>query len=96
MTYNVSFVDNATLSGVFEGVNQASNGWFVGLLLIILWAVFLITFYDRVETDNLLIGTSFIMAVISGLALAASLIPGWVIIFPIILLIGGILLKYMS
>lgn len=96
MAYNLTFIDNATLSGVVEGLNTSSNGWLAGLILITLWVVLLITFYDRVETDSLLIGTSFIMAIITGLMLAAGLIAGWVIIFPIIGIIGGILFKYMG
>lgn len=97
MTYNMSFVENATgLFGVIEGVNTASNGWLVGLLLITSWVLIFMVFQNKTDTSGLIIGSSFIMSMVTGLFFFAGLVPSWVLIIPILMLIVGIMIKYMG
>ena len=96
MSYNLTFMDNATLGGMITGVNNASGGWLIGLLLIVTWIVIIITFYGKSEIEDLLLGSGFIIGLASGLLFTAGLIPPFTIIFPIISIIAGLLMKYMS
>lgn len=96
MTYNLTFIDNATLGGVITGINNASNGWMIGVLLIVTWTIVFLSFYGRVEIEDLLIGSGFIISIISGLLFTAQLISPLIIILPVVTLISGILMKYMG
>jgi len=97
MTYNMSFTDNVTgLYGIVEGVNTASGGWLVGLLMLVMWVLIIMVFMNKTDNESLVIGSSFIMAIVSGLLFFSGLIPSWVLIIPIIALIGGIAFKYMG
>lgn len=97
MTYNMSFVENVTgLYALVEGVNTASGGWLIGLFLITAWVLMILVFQNKSDTEGLLIGSSFVMAILSGLLFFAGLIPGWVLVLPVLGLIGGIAFKYMS
>lgn len=96
MSYNISFLDNGTFGGIITGVNTASGGWVIGLLLIVTWIIIIISFYGRTEIEDLLLGSGFIVGLAAGLLLTAGLIPGFTIIFPILSMIIGTLIKYMS
>ena len=96
MTYNLTFLDNATLGSVITNINLASDGWMIGLILIVTWIIIIISFYNKSEIDDLLIGSGFIMALASGLLFTAALIPPVAILFPMLSLIIGLLMKYMG
>lgn len=96
MSYNISFLDNGSLTTIFTGVSDASNGSFMLVFLVSIWIVLLLVFYDKVDTAGLFIGSGFLMTMLSGLMLAAGLIAGWVVIIPVIVVVAGILYKYMS
>lgn len=97
MTYNMSFVENATgLFTLVEGVNEATGGWLIGLLLLISWVLMIMVFQNKADTEGLLIGSSFVMAIVSGLVFFAGLIPGWVLVLPVLGIIVGLGFKYMS
>ena len=93
----MSFLDNATgLVGVVDGVNTASGGWLVGLLLLTAWILIIMVYINKAETEDLLLGSGFIMSIVTGLFFFIGLVPSWVLIFPVLSIIGGILLKYMG
>lgn len=95
MTYNLSFIDNATgLYGVVEGVNNASGGWLVGLLLLVCWALIIMVFMNKTDLEGLILGSSFIMGIVTGLFFFIGLIPSWILILPVLGIIAGIMLKY--
>jgi hypothetical protein len=98
MSYNLTFLDNSTLGlgGIVEGVNTASGGWLIGLLLIVTWIIIFITFYGKSEIEDLLLGSGFIIGLASGLLFTAGLLPPFTLIFPILSMIAGLLMKYMS
>lgn len=97
MTYNMTFLENVTgLYQVIEGVNTASGGWLIGLFLIVTWVLVIMVFINKSDTEGLIIGSSFIMAIVSGLLFFAGLIPGWVLVLPVLGIIAGIALKYMG
>lgn len=96
MTYNLSFMDNATITTIFVGVSENSNNLFMLLFLLSIWIVLILVFYTKVETADLFIGTGFIMTVLCGLILATGLIQGWVVILPVLVVVAGLLFKYMS
>jgi hypothetical protein len=90
-------MDNATgFFTIVEGVNTASNGWLVGLLLLTSWVLMIMVFQNKTDTEGLLIGSSFIMSIVTGLFFFIGLIPSFVLIIPILAMIGGIMLKYMG
>lgn len=95
--YNLSFMDNTTgLYDIAVGVNTASNGWLFGLFLIFTWVLIIMVFQNKTEPEGLIIGSSFIMAIVTGLFFVIGLIPSWVLLFPMLGLIGGIMTKYMG
>ena len=96
MTYNLSFMDNATLTSIFVGVSSNSDNLLMLFFLLSIWIVLILTFYDKTDSAGLFIGTGFIMVVLSGLMLAAGLITGWIVIIPVLVVIAGILFKYMN
>jgi hypothetical protein len=97
MTYNLSFMDNTTgLFQIVEGVNTASDGWLAGLFLIVTWVLIFMVFQQKTDTTGLLLGSSFIMAIVTGLFFFMGLIPSWVLIIPVLGIIVGIMAKYMA
>ncbi len=95
--YNTSFMDNVTgIYDIVEGVNSESGGWLIGVFLLTTWLLIWMVFRNKTDEEGAIIGSSFIISVVSGMFFVLELIPGWTIIFPLLGLIAGIVMKFMS
>ena len=94
--YNLSFMDNSTgITAIAAGVNTNSGGWLFGLLLLFLWMLLFIVFSDR-DTKTVFLGSSFIVSLAGGLLLGAGLVEWWILIFPVVGLVVGLVIKLWS
>lgn len=94
--YNLSFMENTTgITGVWQGVNTNSNGWFAGVLLITLFILILMVFKDYPMKDVLLVD-SFIMAVLVGLLFGVGLVGSWVLGVTVAVLAISLFIKLWS
>lgn len=91
--YNLTFLENTTsLMGVMTGVNDATSGSFITILLIVLWALMFIVFKNY-EIKSLFLGTSFLMVLVFGLFFGAGLVSAWALTIPAISLLIALILK---
>lgn len=75
-------MDNTTnIATIATGVNDASNGWLFGLVLILLWVLMYMTFKDY-ETKSMMVGINFLTCLLGGVMFAAGLIQWWVLTLP--------------
>lgn len=82
--YNLSFMDNTTnIAQIAVGVNDASNGWLFGLVLLILWVLMYMVFKDY-ETKSMMTGINFLTSLLAGVLFAAGLLPWWALTIPTI------------
>ena len=94
--YNLSFMDNTTSIGaIAQGVNDASNGWLFGLLLLVLWVLLYMVFKDY-DTKGMFVGINFITCLVGGVMYAAHLLPWWVLTIPSTMLFISIIIKVWS
>lgn len=83
MTYNTTFLDNATsLGSVITGLNTESSGWLAGTLLFTLWFVMLIVFQGN-DFLNTLVASSFVVSLAAAMLFFAGMTAAWVIAIPI-------------
>ena len=91
--YNLTFMDNTTsLMGIMNGVNDATNGTFITILLLVLWALLFIVFKNY-DIKSLFLGSSFLMVLIFGLFFGAGLIAAWTLTIPAVSLLIALILK---
>ena len=97
MTYNLSFMENTTgLYEIVEGVNTATNGWLIGLVMILVWLLIIFIFQRDTDMSSLVLGSSFIMSIITGMFFFLGFVESWVLIIPILGIIVGIVFKFME
>ena len=96
MTYNLTFMDEVTnpLSMV-SGVNTASGGLLFILVLFFFWIVFFIAFGEFSLKDRFL-ASSFVTTIAAALLLGAGLVEWWIVIFPTIATLIGLIYKLWS
>lgn len=96
MTYNLTFMDEVTSPlTMAAGVNDASNGVLFISILFFFWVVLFIAFGNFPLKDRFL-ASSFISTIGGGLLLGAGLIEWWVVIFPAIATLIGLIYKIWS
>ena len=96
MSYNLSFMDEVTNPlTMVAGVNEASNGVLFGSILFFFWLVLYIAFGNFSLKDRFL-GSSFITTIAGGLLLGAGLVEFWLLVFPAIATLIGLIYKLWS
>lgn len=91
--YNLSMIDNTTsILTVVQGVNTASGGWLIGLTILCLWVLIFIVF-SNYETKSVFLGSSFLISLIAGMFYGAGLIDAWMLVIPVVVLIGSLIAK---
>ena len=95
MTYNTSFVDSCNdIVCAAQGINTASDGWFIGILLVVVWLMIIIGMIARNrEWDNALLASSAIVALLAGTFFGVGLIGGWTLSFPIAMIFISLVIK---
>jgi hypothetical protein len=92
MTYNLTFMDNATgLLPLVQGVNDNSGGWFFPLILLFAFVVLMMSF--NFDIKNNLLGASFITTLGAIIGWGAGLTTVYVVMLPLILLLATIMIK---
>lgn len=93
MPYNITFIDNSSGPLVlFQGVNDNSGSWFAGAFLIFLFLILMVSFNKKGTTDAFL-ASSFITAILAGLAFGFEILPGYALVFPISILVISLFVK---
>lgn len=90
--YNLTFLDNST--GIVDlaiGVNNGSNNWLFSLLLLIIWIMIIMVFSNQ-NIKHVILGSSFVVSLLAGLFFGIGLVPAWIITFPVIMMLLGIIL----
>lgn len=92
MVYNLTGLDNATdFLTVSQVVNNEAGGYFFAFIMLCLWIVLIILFH-REDLVKVMLGSSFLIAILGAFLLAAGLIPWVVITFPTIAVVGLLLI----
>lgn len=87
MTYNLSFMNNATgVATIAQGVNTNSDGLFSIMLLISLYVLFFMVF-NQYDIKKVAAGSSFLVALIAGGLYALEMINGYVLSVPVAILV---------
>lgn len=91
---NVSIGESVNLYHIFYNVNETSQGWFVGLFLIILWIVLMSLASERIGYAKTGLISSFSVFIISGLFWSIGMLNiSYSIIF-VVLMIFSIILMF--
>lgn len=91
--YNLSFTQNATgISQLWVGVNNNSDGWFIGSLLLVYFILFFMIFSDY-DFKDVYLANSFILTIIVGLLFGTGLLSEWVIGIAVANLVISLLVK---
>lgn len=91
--YNMTNITAAnTVYEIVKATNDMSTGLFFGLLLPILFFVFLVTFKRR-DFKKVLLGDCFFMVIVTGIAWGAGWVSWTFLIIPVILF-GAVLIAY--
>lgn len=96
MTYNLTFMDNVTNPlTMVSGVNTESGGVLFISLLFIFWLVLYVSFGNFALKDRFL-ASSFIVTIGGGLLLGAGLLEWWILVFPALATLVGLIYKLWS
>lgn len=96
MTYNLTFMDEVTNPlTMVAGVNDASGGVLFSSILFFFWIVLFISFGNFPLKDRFL-ASSFLTTLAGGLLLGAGLLNWWVLVFPAIATLIGLIYKLWS
>lgn len=91
MTTNLSAFDNlVNPAGVATAANTASDGYLFGLILLALFVIIFIVF-KQYDTKAVIVGDAFICTVIAALMWAGEWISFKILIWPLLILFGGII-----
>lgn len=85
------FMMEPGLDGIIKGLNELTNGWFIGLFLLTLFFIIISMNYNT--TKNLssgLVSSNFIVFILSTLFWALDWVELWVVVIPLVLLVGTI------
>jgi len=94
---NNTYLNNVTgISGVVEGVNNNSGGWFVGGFLLTLFIIILIVYYGRVSFGEILIGSGYLLSVLALIFIIMELLPVFVIGITVSLIVFGLLALFLG
>lgn len=89
---------NETIIGFDEllyAVNEATNGWFVGLIVATLFfVVFSINYNTTRDLGSSMVTSSFINFILSTLFWALGLLDIWVVTVLIVFLVGSVLMRF--
>lgn len=87
MTYNVSFLDNATsVMGVADGVNTMSGNLYAYLILFVLCIMVFISLKIKYDFEVCIISSAFITSVVAVFMFVLEWIPVSILAIPITLL----------
>lgn len=94
---NTTIIQSVNIAQIFTGINEATNGWFVGIMILFFWIITLsvISNMGRSFQDSMLY-SSFILTALTGLLWAFGGISMAFGIIPVVLLIISILAKLFS
>jgi len=93
MSYNLTFMDNVTNPlTMVAGVNTASDGVLFASILFFFWLVMFIAFGNFSLKDRFL-ASSFLVTIAGGLLLGAGLLNWWLLVFPAIATLIGLIYK---
>ena len=96
LPYNLTAIENTSnLYTYFVEVNKLTTGWFAYMLLISLFIMLFAAWQHR-DKKAAVIGSSFITTIVAILLWAVGFISATIIIFPLLLLLGGIFVKLFS
>lgn len=91
--YNLTDVFNQTnLVATVQALNTESAGMLGITFLVMVFLVMLVALLDR-GFDNAVIASGFVSSISALLFFAMGLIEPWIIIFPFLALMGGVLYK---
>jgi hypothetical protein len=97
---NYTSADFGKATNILEqvvGINELSNGWFAGLLIIFLFLIILgITYTFTGDLLRSFTTSSFIVFIIGILLWAIELISLFYVIIPLVFLILGIMVLYFA
>lgn len=91
--YNTTAYDNATtFLDVVNATNSVSDGYFFALcVLLVGFIIIFVGLKSKYETATSFIGASFIISIVSVGGWALGLVSTKIVFYPIILLIGSII-----
>lgn len=93
---NISSINGVTdLFGMSEVVHEQSGGFFYLMLLFTIWMILFISGRARnMSIDDLFIADSFFVLLLTAGFVALGLLGEWTLIFPLVMMFVGIILKY--
>ena len=92
MTYNMTFTEDGTIPlGIIQGINDNSGGYFGGIILLVIFLMFLLIV--KIEFKRALLFDSFLCTLLAGIFLWIGIIPSWAAIFPAVLLFISIFIN---
>lgn len=93
MTYNLTFLDNGTgILSVVTGINDLSSGLFSIMLVLSIWVLLFVVF-QAFDTIEVIIGSSFVVSLLTGFMAGAGLLAWAYMGVPIAVLVGGLIFK---
>jgi hypothetical protein len=94
MTYDLTcFADNVNYLLTIRCINDNSGGLLAGLLCIVIYALIIMTGIDNDFFADVLLATSFIMLILSGLAWALIGLQWWIVVMNLTVLVISIIYK---
>lgn len=94
MTYNMSFTEGSSITGLFSGVNDNSGGLFAGLLLLSIFIIVIIATRTDDFKKKVLTG-SFITSIVGGVMFFMGWIAGeYAITATVLLLISAFIMVW--
>lgn len=91
MTYNLSGLDNVTgIVDIASGASDVSGGLVFGMVLLVIYVISFVVFKNY-DTKVVILGNSFICAILAVLIWGAGWIGFNILIWPIIMLFGSII-----
>lgn len=94
MPYNMTNISEAnTYLDIVTATNDITAGLLMALFLFAVFIIVFIVFKDR-DALSVFIGDSFLVAVLAAFFFFAGMIPWYVLVIPVIMLIGSLLIKF--
>lgn len=94
MAYNTTFInDTRTFYDLVQGLNNdMTGGFFIGAILLLVFTIILISMKDY-DTKVVMITAGFVTTMLGVIFWWAELFPFEYLVFPFIVLVGGIIVK---